>query len=173
MRAWASRPRQAGAGEALGSDGQLTHCGYGLQAHTLMRLMEKQIETVGALRQLRLRQLWSILGKSSIQDIVRTLTDVGMTLESNPTQLEKWRFSAITKDDLVRPEETAPIKELMPWLGSLPERFEKAGVSTVAQLRESAAAGGMHVRGVGPSSWERVFNYFGVRPGRSRQKASA
>jgi hypothetical protein len=139
----------------------------GLQTRTIAQLLRSDIESVGQLRLLTVRQLWRIFGKQSLREVMRALSDVGIVLESNPTQLEMWRHNAIAKEDLVHPDDSAPIRELMPWLGGLTAHCEKAGIESVGQLRILAALGGTKVPGVGRRSWERAAKYFGARTLRS------
>lgn len=135
----------------------------GLKWTTQSRCLEKEINTVGDLRRMTLRELHIPFGSQSLVDLLTCLDAVGMTLLSAPTQLERWRYRAIPRDALKPPADTDPVRELQPWLASIPEHFARAGLLTVGDLRRLAVAGGRHVRGVGQSSWDRVFDYFGVR----------
>lgn len=96
-----------------------------MQARTITRLLQNDLESVAQLRQFTVRQLWRVFGKNSLQDVTRALSEAGMALEGNPTQLEMWRHGAIAKADLVHTDDSALVKELMPWLGRLPAQFEK------------------------------------------------
>jgi DNA-directed RNA polymerase alpha subunit len=132
----------------------------GLESFTINRCLEKGLDTVSKLRQLNLWDLRRAFGQKSICDIVESLDSVGLPLLSNPSQLEKWRFGAIRSELLNQPDDDADVKELQPWLGSLPDHLAKAGINTVGRLRAVAQAGGTTVRGLGRSSWERVFAHF-------------
>jgi hypothetical protein len=131
-----------------------------LESFTINRCLEKGFDTVSKLRQLNLWDLRRDFGQKSICDIVEALDSVGLPLLSNPSQLEKWRFGALRRESLKRPDDEADVKELQPWLGNLPDHFAKAGIDTVGRLRAVAQGGGTSVRGLGRYSWERVFAYF-------------
>lgn len=142
----------------------------GLKPATVSRCLEKQIATVGDLRNMSLRDIWIRFGEKSVQEIMSTLDAVGLELVSKPTQLEKWRHHAISKEQLQLPGDEAPIAELRPWLGAAAEALEKAGVATVGAARSLAGAGGTKVRGMGETAWRRVSEFFGVAPsGRHNQ----
>lgn len=135
----------------------------GLKWTTLSRCIQKDIHTVGDLRKLTLRALYVSFGSQGLIGLMEGLDAVRLPLHSQPSQLERWRHSAIRRDALKHPEDSAPVLELQPWLGGLPAQLARHGVATVGELRQLAAAGGQRFRGVGQASWDRVFDYFGVR----------
>jgi hypothetical protein len=90
----------------------------GLRPPTVRRCLEKGICTVGELRQLTLRELWSFFGSKTILEVIETLWSVGLELVSQPTQLEKWKFGAVRKEQLQYPADDACVLELQPWLGA-------------------------------------------------------
>lgn len=135
----------------------------GLRGPTLTRCLEKGINTVGQLRRMTLRDLYVPFGSQSLIDLLSCLDAVGKPLYSAPSQLERWKYRAIARESLDSPAEEQPVIDLQPWIGAAAEHFDRAGISTVGELRRVAAAGGRHVRGVGQSSWDRVFDHFGLR----------
>jgi DNA-directed RNA polymerase alpha subunit len=149
-----------------------SHIGdLGLRTFTLGRCMQIGLTTVGALQRQSLRDLYPRFGLKSLQEIVQTLDSVGLELHSRPSQSEKWRFGAISKEHLKHPADHEPIRELQPWLGKLCDRMERAGVETVGALRSVTESGGVAVRGLGHGSWDRINKHFGVPV--SRPKADA
>lgn len=141
-----------------------SHIGdLGLRTFTLGRCMQNGLTTVGTLRRQSLRDLYPRFGSKSLQEILETLASVGLELQSRPTQLEKWRFAAISKEHLKHPADHEPVRELQPWLGKLCDRLERAGIETVGALRSVAQAGGIGIPGLGRSSWDRIKAHFGVR----------
>lgn len=135
----------------------------GLKGTTLTRCLEKGINTVGQLRGMTLRDLYVPFGSQSLIDLLTCLDAVGKPLYSAPSQLERWKYRAIARESLVAPTEDQPVTDLQPWIGAAAEHFARAGIRTVGELMRVATAGGQHVRGVGQSSWDRVFDHFGLR----------
>jgi hypothetical protein len=167
---WARAEHQAKVARALGPSERARHISddsgvgaLGLKGATLTRCMEKGIITVGQLRRMTLRDLFIPFGTQSLIDLMNCLDAVSMPLQSHPGQLERWRYKAIAREALTQPADTDNVRELEPWLGSLPRAFERAGVHTVGELRRIADGGGHEIRGVGQASWDRVFDYFGIQ----------
>lgn len=167
---WARAEQQAKVARALAPEDRAKRISdesyvadLGLKATTLTRCLEKGINTVGQLRRMTLRELYVPFGSRSLIDLLSCLDTVGRPLYSAPSQLERWRHRAIARESLVVPEDSQSVSELQPWIGAAAEHFQRAGIGTVGELRRLAAAGGRHVRGVGPSSWDRVFDHFALR----------
>lgn len=135
----------------------------GLKSTTLTRCIGKGIMTVGQLRTTTLRDLCIAFGRQSVIDLLECLDGVGLELESRPTQTEKWRWHAIRREALKRPQERAPIEDLQPWIGAgVAQDLTRAGLTTVGALAQLARAGGLRVRGVGQGAWDKIFDYFGL-----------
>ena len=137
----------------------------GLRPNTVWKCIQKEITTVGKLREAALRDLWIDFGEKTVLELVETLEAVGLELASKPGQLEKWRYKAIRPEKLQAPGDNSSVLELQPWLGAICEHLQREGVATVADARRLALAGGRRIRGIGAHSWERVFKHFGVGAG--------
>lgn len=135
----------------------------GLKSRTLARCVDKGILTVGHLRVMTLRDLYVAFGRQSIVDLLECLDSVGLELESRPTQTEKWRWHAIPREALKRPQEDAPTEDLQPWIGAgVAQDLTRAGLRTVGDVAQLATAGGLRMRGVGQGAWDKIFDYFSV-----------
>lgn len=98
------------------------------------------------------------------------MAGAGLSLRSNPTALELWRAGLQMAADMTHPNDEAPVVELQPWLGSLALIAGRQGIETVGALKTTVAQGGK-IKGMGPSSLERIAEYFwtnsNTRPARS------
>lgn len=90
----------------------------GLKWTTLSRCLEKGIDKVGDLRRMTLRDLFVPFGSQGLIDLLGSLDAVGMPLDSQPGQLERWRYRAIAREALRKPDDADQVRELQPWLPS-------------------------------------------------------
>ena len=143
----------------------------GLPPRIVDRCLTKGIRTLGDLRARTLRDLFSIFGDSSLRQILQLLDELQLPLHSNPGQLERWRFGAIAKDDLQRPDDGQPVEELRPWLGAEVKHLKNAGYKTIGEVRLLALRGGADIRFIGPHGWQRIATYFSAAtPPRGRRR---
>lgn len=160
------RPRAAAAANpppAFGDDTALAD--LRLKPQTLRKLVLHGVRTVGELRELAPVQLAVLLSPRRRQEAFRLLRCRGMNLRSEPPELELWRHGLLHVDELRPPADDEDVFALQPWLGAaLTGAAHAAGVASVGQLRELAAAEGLHhtVPGIGPYSWSRIRRFFGI-----------
>lgn len=137
-----------------------------LKPQTLRKLAALGVRTVGELRDLRPADLASALSLQRRHEVFRSLRVLGIALRCNPGELELWRAGLLRADELRAPDDAAGVCELQPWLGTLAQAAEDAGIRTVGELRRLARAGVVHGAGrrIGPSSWARIRRHFGMSP---------
>lgn len=138
----------------------------GLKPATVTRCLERQIDTVGALRAMTLSQLWGKFGKVTLRELVLTLRGVGLELNEAPDQWELWKFGVLEPEALSRPLEEDVVRHMAPWVGmSVVKALERAGVATVGAAREVSDRLGrgeaIRVSGLGDTGSSRLRDFFG------------
>lgn len=135
-----------------------------LKPQTLRKLAALGVRTVGELRDLRPADLAAALSLQRRHEVFRSLRVLGIALRCNPGELELWRAGLLRAGELLEPDDAAGVRELQPWLGTLVQAVEDAGVRTVGELRRLARSGVVHgaERRIGPSSWARIRRHFGM-----------
>lgn len=158
------RAGQARAGALAGAiDDASSVADLGLKNTTISRLLTREVQTVGQLRALSLKDIFLVFGDVGRADVMAALKRHGLELACKPSGYELWRYKLITAAELPMPPDEAPTRELRPWLGEVASFLEKTVAPTVGDARRLAAGKMPDIRGLGRVSWRSVVDFFAAR----------